>query len=365
MPRLLAVIEKRRSVSLTSSTGGKPTLPTLLRDEIIEGRSGRAGDPGRIAAGPSRRCESDVAAYVCLVQPSKRGVENQEIATGVGVKWKGQYLILTAGHVVDYCPEDTLRFLLPMRDIQFAPRQPRSIVSVELRGLVELSEPRPPVFADHPVDLAAIILPPQPGADECFVVLDEQVTMPTAGVQVGVFGYPGAIKIPIGENYMATPEHFFGALIRPGRHVSTSRSRTSRFLTKCRTGPMVIAAVASAYSRPSPCGLRSRDSAACLQRSALSTRSFRDIASGRFLSSCRRTKACYGRSAIRPKNSLGRRVRVRHQARRAAASDDRRGTGLGNDRPSRRSLRKEYQRATTSANPKFSVRLVSKLAWVC
>ena len=83
-----------------------------------------------------------------------------------------------------------------MRDVQFAPQQPRSIVSVELRGLVELSEPRPPVFADHPVDLAAIILPPQPGADECFVVQDEQVTMPTAGVQVGVFGYPGAIKIP-------------------------------------------------------------------------------------------------------------------------------------------------------------------------
>jgi hypothetical protein len=27
-----------------------------------------------------------------LIQPSKHGVENQEIATGVGVKWKGQYL---------------------------------------------------------------------------------------------------------------------------------------------------------------------------------------------------------------------------------------------------------------------------------
>lgn len=56
-----------------------------------------------------------------MVGPSKRGVENQEIATGVGVKWKGQHLILTAGHVVDYCPEDTLRFFLPARDIQFAP----------------------------------------------------------------------------------------------------------------------------------------------------------------------------------------------------------------------------------------------------
>jgi len=49
-----------------------------------------------------------------LVQPSQRGVENQEIATGVGVKWKGQYLILTAGHVVDYCPENTLRLAFMM-----------------------------------------------------------------------------------------------------------------------------------------------------------------------------------------------------------------------------------------------------------
>jgi hypothetical protein len=40
-----------------------------------------------------------------MVQPAKRGVENQELATGVGVKWKGQYLLLTAGHVVDYCPK--------------------------------------------------------------------------------------------------------------------------------------------------------------------------------------------------------------------------------------------------------------------
>jgi len=79
---------------------------------------------------------------------------------------KGQYLLLTAGHVVDYCPEDTLRFFLPARDIEFAgtelgPRRP----NLELRGLLELRKPTPPVFADDPVDLAAIVLPrPQPGA---------------------------------------------------------------------------------------------------------------------------------------------------------------------------------------------------------
>lgn len=148
-----------------------------------------------------------------VVQPSKHGVENQELATAVGAMWKGQYLLLTAGHVVDYCPEDTLRFLLPARDIQFATAPPRGqSLTVELRGLVELRQPRPPVFADDPVDLAAIVLPPQPNAEECFAVLDEGAIMPADRTEVGVFGYPKAAKTPMGKNYMASPEHFFGPL---------------------------------------------------------------------------------------------------------------------------------------------------------
>ena len=146
-----------------------------------------------------------------IVQPSKYGVENQELATGVGVKWKGQYLLLTAGHVVDYCREDTLRFFLPARDIQFATALEQPL-TVELRPLVQLRHPTPPVFADHPVDLAAIILPPQHNAEGCFAVLDDGAIMPADSTQVGVFGYPGAAKIPIDRNYMASPEHFFGPL---------------------------------------------------------------------------------------------------------------------------------------------------------
>jgi hypothetical protein len=143
-----------------------------------------------------------------IVEPSKRGIENQEIATGVGVMWRGRYLLLTAGHVVDYCPENSLRFFLPARDIQFADARPWQPVTIELRGLVELRSPTAPVFADHPIDLAAIVLPPQPNAEECFAVLAEDATMPADRTQVGVFGYPGAAKLPLGENYMASPEHF-------------------------------------------------------------------------------------------------------------------------------------------------------------
>jgi hypothetical protein len=147
-----------------------------------------------------------------IVQPSKYGVENQELATGIGVKWKGQYLLLTAGHVVDFCPEDTLRFFLPARDIQLATTPPEQPLTVKLRGLVKLRQPTPPVFADHPVDLAAIVLSPQPNVEECFAALGECAIMPADNTQVGVFGYPGATKIPMDKNYLASPEHFFGRL---------------------------------------------------------------------------------------------------------------------------------------------------------
>lgn len=145
-----------------------------------------------------------------IVQPSKHGVANQEIATGVGVKWKDTYLLLTAAHVVECSPEDTLRFFLPEREVDFATESRRQQLIVKPRGLVELQKPQSAVLAE--IDLAAITLPPQPNAEECFAILNEGAVMPADGTQVGVFGYPEAAKIPIGENYMALPEHFFGPL---------------------------------------------------------------------------------------------------------------------------------------------------------
>jgi hypothetical protein len=147
-----------------------------------------------------------------IIQPSRHGVENQELATGVGVKWKGAYLIVTAGHVIDHCPEATLRYFLPAREIECLPTSPTDkTISVELRKLYELANPKPPVFADD-ADLGAILLPPQPGAEECFFSLDEHATVPAEGSEVGVFGYPVAVKLPMGKNFMASPAHFFGAL---------------------------------------------------------------------------------------------------------------------------------------------------------
>ena len=145
-----------------------------------------------------------------IIQPSNRGVENQEVSTGVGVQWQGTYLVLTAAHVVQQCAEDRLRFFLPARDIQFLPLQPpQQPINVELRRLVELEHPKPPVLADD-VDLAAIILPPQPGAEDCFFRLQPELSLPSVGTEVGVFGYPAAVKIPVGRNFAASPISFFG-----------------------------------------------------------------------------------------------------------------------------------------------------------
>lgn len=104
-----------------------------------------------------------------LVQPSKKLVENQELGTSVGVRWKGQYLLITAGHVLEQCPDDQLGIFLPPQDIQFVPGNSSGPAPVmQLRPLLRLATPVSPVFADDTVDLAAIVLPPQPNAEQCF-----------------------------------------------------------------------------------------------------------------------------------------------------------------------------------------------------
>jgi hypothetical protein len=63
-------------------------------------------------------------------------------------------------------------------------------------------------------------------------MLEAAATMPADGTQVGVFGYPGAIKIPLGRNYMASPEHFLDRSMRRVRHAGMSRSRISLSLPR-------------------------------------------------------------------------------------------------------------------------------------
>ena len=115
------------------------------------------------------------------------------------------------------------------------------------------------------MDLAAIVLPPQLNAEECFAVLDDLAAMPADGTQVGVFGYPGAMKIPMGENYMALPEHFFGNLDVAGARCKHEPDRSSTYLMKCRTGRTGTAVAECGTGRPNPYGHRNRTSAVFLQ----------------------------------------------------------------------------------------------------
>lgn len=153
-----------------------------------------------------------------IVQPSDYGVENQELATGVGVEWNGMHLILTAAHVVAHCPEQTLRFFLPTKNIEFAqssgPRAP-----AEIRTLLELAKPMTPIFSED-LDLAVIKLAVQTGATGCFIPLRSTDVSPKDGTEVGVFGYPSAAKIPWDANFIASPLHFFGKLDAQGKACS-------------------------------------------------------------------------------------------------------------------------------------------------
>ncbi len=144
-----------------------------------------------------------------IVQPSDSGVENQELATGVGISWDGMHLILTAAHVVAHCPEQTLRYFLPAWNIEYAQSpSPRP----EVRTLMELANPKRLIFADGDLDLAVVKLPFQSGATDFFDPLQDTDVSPKDGVEVGVLGYPSAAKIPWKGNYVASPLHFYGKL---------------------------------------------------------------------------------------------------------------------------------------------------------
>jgi hypothetical protein len=43
----------------------------------------------------------------------------QSLGTGVGVLWKGTYLILTAAHTMESIPNERLHFLLPKEGVHF------------------------------------------------------------------------------------------------------------------------------------------------------------------------------------------------------------------------------------------------------
>jgi hypothetical protein len=143
------------------------------------------------------------------------GSSSQSLGTGVGVFWKGTYLILTAAHTMEAIPYERLHFLLPNEGVHF---QGSSVAPqsspVSIRKRLQLENPRS-LLADNGEDIAAFVLEEQEheeGQRHFFHLNNSHLTPPVAK-QVGILGYPGATRVPVGENFMATPYVSFGEMI--------------------------------------------------------------------------------------------------------------------------------------------------------
>ena len=140
-----------------------------------------------------------------------RGAEGRGLGTGIGVRWKETYLILTAAHVVQETTYERLYFLLPSDTlVRRASPIPAKQAEVQLRRRFLLENPQ--VLLSDDFDLAAVILETQPeeSGKYHFYELDEAHVTPPTPMQAGFLGYPGATALPIGQNFMATVYYDFG-----------------------------------------------------------------------------------------------------------------------------------------------------------
>jgi hypothetical protein len=163
-----------------------------------------------------------------IVVDGKFGAEGQSLGSGIGVLWKGTYLILTADHVVAQTPFERLYFLLPDEALEFGDDDIASgSRTIRMRKRFALEKPE---IIESDDDLAAFILPTQ--AQEMgrnhFYPLDEHHVTPHVTKQIGVLGYPREARVPVGANFMATLFVAFGEMGHPAPSDFTdSESRIS------------------------------------------------------------------------------------------------------------------------------------------
>ena len=143
------------------------------------------------------------------------GYEGGGIGTGVGLYWKGNYLILTAAHVVKDTPVERLYFLLPSESLVII----RSSVRREAEPAVahqrlRLAVPPRVIYAEM-LDLAILVLPTQEKNEgqNHFYRLDETSSLPADLKAAAFLGYPAAAKVPVARNFMATPSYSDGAIV--------------------------------------------------------------------------------------------------------------------------------------------------------
>ena len=147
-----------------------------------------------------------------IIADGGTGAGGQSLGTGVGVFWKGTYLILTAAHTMEGFPYERLYFLLPNEAIWF---EGSSVVAesspISVRRRFQLENPQS-LLADNGEDLAAFVLEEQMYelGQRHFYQLDDSHITPPVAKQVGILGYPAATRLAIGQNFMVTPYVSFG-----------------------------------------------------------------------------------------------------------------------------------------------------------
>jgi len=210
----------------------------------------------------------------------------------VGVKWKGQYLILTAGHVVDYCPKTRCGSFAGAGHPVCAAGARVHALSLEFRGLVELRHPRPrcsPMI--RLISRRSFCLPSRAPRSASRHSIQGRRCRGMA--RRSVFSViPAQVKSRSGRITWASPEHFFGALDAAGaacRHEPQEDFTIPYELPHRANG---IAEAASGISRRSRSGRRNRTCAASWLLNARPTKSYQDTAFEQSQNSCKTTKRC-------------------------------------------------------------------------
>ena len=162
-----------------------------------------------------------------IVGDDRSGLEGRSLGTGIGVFWKGTFLLLTAAHTVETTPNQQLYFLLPHDTVVFQKDYIHSQTPLPaISRRVQLESQRS--FLDD--DLASFVLPEQreENAKQHFYPLDDSHTTPLAARQIGFLGYPGVMSQPVGLNFMALPYSSFGEMAPvppgydPSSHIAVS-----------------------------------------------------------------------------------------------------------------------------------------------
>jgi len=148
--------------------------------------------------------------YTFGIVSNDHGMEGKGLGTGVGVVWRGTYLIATAKHVVKDTASQRIYYLLPQNTLRIEESSASvAWTQVSWQPRCTLENPRI-LHGDR--DIAVILLPEQqePAAKNHFYKLEESQASPAVGTNVGYMGYPVASAQPLGKNYGAMPSYAFG-----------------------------------------------------------------------------------------------------------------------------------------------------------